>query len=246
MRAIRMMVVAVSVLISAEAGFGADDEATKGSPSTTKFSAEFLSRLRYKSLWLGGAEIRLGMSSNDVTTAIAKANLHGMWMCTSPSNPSIRQYTVAGTNSIGDLGIAMVAAGLARGELNGHVIFREGIAIYINRIVASFRDDDRGTDFARRLVELLWTVETKERAERILMSRSSVMGDIHELTFDVVPGNKQISCSAMGGKFRMDGEVKDSVAPPQAEISESIYYLDSMSEISTLPGLRRFWGTVKE
>jgi hypothetical protein len=162
MKALRTAaVIAASVSILMKASLGADDQTTKVP------SPDLLSRLRYKSLWLGGAEVRLGMSSNDVTTAFAKANLHGMWMIADPHTPSVRQYNVAGTNSLGHF------------EPKGIVFFREGVAICINRTVASFRDDDRGTDFARRLVELLWTVETEEGTERIL-SRSSVIRE----TFD--------------------------------------------------------------
>lgn len=225
MKALRTAaLITVSVLIVIKVSLGADDEITKVP------SPDLLSRLRYKSLLIGGAEIRLGMSSNDFTTAIAKANLHGMWMVTSPDTPSIGVCNVSGTNS------------LERGALKGVVYFRDGVAICIDRAVASFRDDDRGTDFARRLVELLWTVQMEKGTERIVNSAPLVLGDHHALTFDVVPGNKRISCSAQGGKFLMKGEVKDSFAPPQAEISESIYCLDSMSEISDLPGIRKFWG----
>jgi hypothetical protein len=205
-------------------------------------SLELLSRLRYKSMSFGGAEVRLGMSSNEVLSVLAKANLHGAWMVKNSNTPRIRQYTVAGTNSVGGLGTAMVAAGFARGDLNGYVYFRDGFCICINKVVASFRDDDRGTEFARRLIELLWTVQREEGTEKIVSGEPSVMGDIHELNFDIVPGNKRISCSATGGKFRLDGEVKDSFAPPQAELDESIYLLDSMSEISTMSGIRKFWG----
>jgi hypothetical protein len=205
-------------------------------------SLELLSRLRYKSLSFGKAEVRLGMSSNEVLSVLAKANLHGAWMVKNSNTPRIRQYTVAGTNSVGDLGTAMVAAGFARGELNGYVYFRDGFCICINKVVASFRDDDRGTEFARRLTELLWNVQMEKGTEKIVSCDPSVIGDVHELKFDVVPGNKRISCSATGGKFRLDGEVKDSFVPSQAELSESIYYLDSMSEINALSGLREFWG----
>ena len=203
-------------------------------------SLELLSRLRYKSLVLGGAEIRLGMNSNEVLNALAKANLHGAWMITGPHTPRIRQYTVAGTNSIGELGTATVAAGFARGQLKGHVYFRDDVCICINKVVASFRDDDRGTEFARRLIELLWTAQREPGTQRIVSGQPSIIGE--EITFDVVPGNKRISCSATGGKFLLNGEVKDSFAPSQAEINESIYCLDSMSEINTLLGLREFWG----
>lgn len=220
--------IVTSVLVLVQTSLGAGESAIHGP------SPELLARLRYKSLLLGSAEVRLGMSSNDVLAALTKANLHGMWMITDPHAPSVRQYNVAGTNSFGKY------------ELKGHVFFRDGIAICIDRVVASFNDDDRGTEFARRFVELLWIVQMEQGTDKIVSNWPTIIGDVHELTFDVEPGNKRISCSATGGKVRVEGKVVDSLAPPQAELSESIYCLDSMSEISESSGLRKFWGMLKE
>ncbi len=214
MRAIRTAVVlAASVLILAKAGFGEDSDTKKSPASSGNFSTEGLSQLRYKSLSLGGAEIRLGMGSNDFLTAIAKANLLQMRMVTGVLG--VDQYNVAGTNSLGKV------------ERKGTVFLREGAVVCIQRVVALFHDDDRGTDFARRLVESLQTVQSEKGTERIDCPNGAlVLGDIHELEFDVVPGNKQIRCSCMGGKFRADGEEKDSFARPEAEITEIIFCCD--------------------
>lgn len=206
------VVLAVSVIISAEAGLGADDETTKSTASTTKVSAEFLSQLRYQSLSLGGVEIRLGMSSNEVSTACDKAKL-----IPAMTGGSLLVFS---TNSL-------------TGGLKGTVDFYDGVAVHVTRDVAQFFDTDGGTDFARRLFELFDTALTEEGTKVVVTkAKALVRGEYRQLDveFNVVPGNKQFSYSLGKGTIprsvfegTIGDQAKEMNVRPSVTLYESIY-----------------------
>jgi len=215
MRGIRMAVVlAVSVLISAKAGLGADDKTTNIPPSTSKLSAEVLSRLRYQSLSLGGATIHLGMSSNEVLTAVHMAKLIDSPMTSDGS------LLVLSTNSL-------------TGGLKGTVVFYDGVAVRVTRHAGEFFDTDGGTDFAHRLFELFDAALTKEGTKVVVTkAKALVRGEYQQLDveFNVVPGNKQFSYSLGKGTIprsvfeeTIGNQGKEMNVRPNVTLYESIY-----------------------